>query len=734
MDIGRFLGIALLVLLLAGCQWLSPEDEVRLQTAATEPTPAPTPIPIAELTPTVAPAPTEVPTPRTTPKATPTPGLPMPTEKPTPPPPPDSADTQVMPTQERPFQDNFWSNASAQEAGDTLERGTDIHALNADGLAPLHIVAAVNPDPAVMRLLLDQGADIMTLDARGQMPLHWAAGFNSLEMVSLLVDSGSEVHGLDDRDLTPLHVAGANNPDPRVAALLLDNGAQLHAKAKHGETPLSMAVISNRQAAVVELLLDQGAGTGGEDESGFTILHRAAFSGASNVVRLLLERGSDPNSSHDEGSGPPLLPAAMSGDPLVVKALLEYGADVHLRDESWGWTPLHVAVSAMTAGYAKGTAIEVAQLLLDQGTDIHAQDNEGRTPLHLAVTYDGDDDGFHELVAMLGSERPPIEATDMVGFLLDRGADVEALNNERETPLLSAAAGSRKPDVVRLLLSRGADVQTVSYRGESACQAASRMGWLVDTDVMPQLCGEFGLWLTETFWRDATSIDVQRELDAGADVNAQDGKGETPLYKAVLWNSTPSVVELLLYRGADVDLAERHFGWRPLHMAARKGNPVVVALLLGWGADLHAKVGHGVTPLHLASEFPSDEAGLETVRLLLDRGADIRSRNELGETPLFRSVHSYVDDYPATTALLLERGADPTARDVEGFTPLHRGVSSHNALPAVVELLLEYGADARAKSDSGLTPLDIAQRHSAPTEVVRVLVDVTVQSRGETSS
>ena len=719
MDIGRFLGIALLVLLLAGCQWLSPEDEVRLQTAATEPTPAPTPIPIAEPTPTVAPAPTAVPTPtpRPTPKATPTPGLPMP-------PPPGSADTQVMPIQERPFQDNFWSKASVQEAGD---------ALDADGLAPLHIVAAVNPDSAVMRRLLDRGADIMTLDARGRMPLHWAAGFNSLEMVSLLIDSGSEVHGLDDRDLTPLHVAGANNPDPRVAALLLDNGAQLHAKAKHGETPLSMAVTSNRQAAVVELLLDQGAGTGGEDESGFTILHRAAFSGASNVVRLLLERGSDPNSSHDEDSGPPLLPAAMSGDPLVVKALLEYGADVHLRDESWGWTPLHVAVSAMTAGYAKGTAIEVARLLLDQGTDIHAQDNEGRTPLHLAVTYDGDDDGFHELVAMLGSEHAPIEATDMVGFLLDRGADVEALNNERETPLISAA-GNRKPDVVRLLLSRGADVQTVSYRGESACQAASRMGWLVDTDVMPQLCGEFGLWLTETFWRDATSIDVQRELDAGADVNAQDGKGETPLYKAVLWNYTPSVVELLLYRGADVDVAEMHFGWRPLHMAARKGNPVVVALLLGWGADLHAKGGHGVTPLHLASEFPSDEAGLETVRLLLDRGADIRSRNELGETPLFRSVHSYVDDYPATTALLLERGADPTARDVEGFTPLHRGVSSHNALPAVVELLLEYGADARAKSDSGLTPLDMAQRHSAPTEVVRVLVDVTVQSRGETSN
>ena len=327
MNIGRLLGIGLLVLLLAGCQWLSPEDEERVPTEAAEPTLTTTPIPMPGSTPTVKLAPTEVPTP----SPTPTPGLPVPTERPASPPPTDSADTQAMPIPERPFQDNFWSNASVQEARDTLERGTDIHALDADGLASLHIVAAVNPDSAVMRRRLDQGADIMTLDARGRMPLHWAAGFNSLEMVGLLIDSGSEVHGLDERGETPLHWAAANNPDPRVADLLLDNWAQLDAESQHGRTPLSMAVISNRQAAVVEFLLDQGAGTVVEDESGFTLLHLAAHSGAPDVVRLLLERGFDPNASHDEGSGPPLLQAAMGGDPLVVKALLEYGADVRLR-------------------------------------------------------------------------------------------------------------------------------------------------------------------------------------------------------------------------------------------------------------------------------------------------------------------------------------------------------------------------------------------------------------------
>ena len=180
------------------------------------------------------------------------------------------------------------------------------------------IVAAANPDSAVMRRLLDRGADIMTLDARGRMPLHWAAGFNSLEMVGLLIDSGSEVPGLDEGGETPLHLAAATNPDPRVADLLLRNGAKLHGETQFGRTPLSMAVISNRQAAVVEWLLDQGADP--EDGPG-TLLHLAAFSGASDVVRLLLERGLDPNAKGDEGSGPPLLPAAMGGDPLVVKAL-----------------------------------------------------------------------------------------------------------------------------------------------------------------------------------------------------------------------------------------------------------------------------------------------------------------------------------------------------------------------------------------------------------------------------
>ena len=109
------------------------------------------------------------------------------------------------------------------------------------------------------------------------------------------------------------------------------------------------------------------------------------------------------------------------------------------------------------------------------------------------------------------------------------------------------------------------------------------------------------------------------------------------------------------------------------------------------------------------------------MRLLLDWGAELDVRNDFGETPLFGSVHSYVDGYPAVTALLLDLGADIMARDIEGSTPLHRAASSPKAFPEAVELLLEYGADARAENSLGLAPLQMAQRHGARPETVRVL-------------
>ena len=217
-------------------------------------------------------------------------------------------------------------------------------------------------------------------------------------------------------------------------------------------------------------------------------------------------------------------------------------------------------------------------------------------------------------------------------------------------------------------------------------------------------------WNTDLFFTNATLEEVTACLEAGADVNAKESGylAGTPLHHAVRKNKVP-IIELLLNAGADIDARDTS-GDTPLHEACQGSkDPQVFRALLQAGADPNARDNDGSTPLHELAEYhdipEATQAGL-VVQILIDAGADVKARQSRGYTPLHFAADSV--ELPIIEALL-KAGADVNARTDEGRTPLHEVVEdirwgSYEGLD-VVEELLAAGADPMARDERGRTPM-----------------------------
>ena len=310
----------------------------------------------------------------------------------------------------------------------------------------------------------------------------------------------------------------------------LEAGADPTARERDGSTLLHAAAGREGGPAVVEVLLAAGADVMARTEDGGTPLHAAAgYGGSLAVVEILLAAGADPNAQGGGGfGGTPLHVAVSHGDAAGVEALVAAGADVMARD-GLGWTPLHHAASLA----------EVA-ILLAAGADVMARSRyDGRTPLHGAVT-------------------------ETVEALLAAGADVMAREANGMTPL-----------------HRAADLCCRDCSG--SCPAVS-----IATIVDPYSAS--GEHLRPNL--DSDTAVLRALLAAGADPNARDGLGWTPLHfvasnsSAATRRAAAEGVETLLAAGAAI------------RRVAAEG----VEALLAAGADPNARNRDRETPFDLAEQ------------------------------------------------------------------------------------------------------------------------------------
>jgi uncharacterized protein len=157
---------------------------------------------------------------------------------------------------------------------------------------------------------------------------------------------------------------------------------------------------------------------------------------------------------------------------------------------------------------------------------------------------------------------------------------------------------------------------------------------------------------------------VQILLKQGADVNAADPDGTTPLQWAVRGDDIDTV-QILLRRGANPKVANR-YGVTPLSLAAGNGNPAMVNILLKAGANPGAAGPGGQTILMIATRTGNPE----TVKLLLGHGLDVNEREATyGETALMWAA---AGNHAEAARALIERGADVNARSLELKYPQDR--------------------------------------------------------------
>jgi ankyrin repeat protein len=226
-------------------------------------------------------------------------------------------------------------------------------------------------------------------------------------------------------------------------------------------------------------LLKGGVSIETRERQGPTVLAIAAEYGRADTVRLLLEHGADIAAAGLDGDGA-VIEAARMGNVAKLKLLLERGADVRLKNEALleaaAFSIATIETPAAPPGAGENAEehqgpedvpfpsldrVQTVTLLLEQGADIETRrDGDGSTPVRLAASHGN---------------------AALVKALLDKGARIEATNDEGSTALMGSACGCAQatmPDTIdsaTLLLSRGANVHAKNKHGSTALMAAA--GW-----------------------------------------------------------------------------------------------------------------------------------------------------------------------------------------------------------------------------------------------------------------
>ena len=506
--------------------------------------------------------------------------------------------------------------------------------------------------------LLGHGA-LMTPDRTGRTALHCAAHGGNHFLVKALLDAGAIVDDSNKESLMTLAFIGRRKD-------AFDSSWD----SSRPEDDIKVAL----------LLIEQGATLDFLDEDGCSLLHHAAKRDSKLMCDFLVQRGADVNVKAKDGK----TPLHMTFDLETATYLLDKDADVNggVKSAADGTaTPLLYVLrraddllirfneSRRNLRFLYQKIIAMSNLLLDRGSTIEGttKESEALSALHCAACT-GD--------------------VSLVTRLLDMGADVNAKVDENGYSALHYAVKHHRNAVVSLLVARGADINAACSAGttplmELICHSTyvdtRKSEWLMDLSDSDDENYDFHVYDQKTY-DESSRQTATALLDAGADVNARvaagnlSDRGNSALHFAVR-HPKKIIVSLLIDRGADINAANQD-GMTPLLQLCTRPSSV-------------SKVDASTLAPTLAIATSLLDAGANVNATMTDSGVSV--------VLLAASEWCNLD----LMALLLARGGDASAKDAAGRTALHHACLGTPATEEILQLLIKHGADLVAVDDQG---------------------------------
>lgn len=269
-----------------------------------------------------------------------------------------------------------------------------------------------------------------------------------------------------------------------------------------------------------------------------------------------------------------LFKAAGKGDIPGIKLAIENGADIN--SQSKGLT------AAMKVLAKRKVKMDALKILLDAKPDFSLENKTNSTILMQAKT------------------------AELVNIILASGADVNAKSSVRTTALINAST-KLKPEVVKAIIDGGADLEALDARGRSALVWAVLENRVEIISILVEAGANINSkdkdGNTPLIWASEELI-ISTMLDLGTDINAMNNNNVLIINETIMLSieaAYDTALSKLIGMGINLNFVDS-FGETPLTFSVKRGNPLVVSLLLTGDVDQTVKNKDGKTALDLALE------------------------------------------------------------------------------------------------------------------------------------